>query len=88
MTARIRRDTMPYQGTQVMTCRGRVKFGMIVLDQPVNLPEGAVVEVHPLADEDIPTIYDRFKDIIGIADSLPADSSVNHNHYLYGTPKR
>jgi hypothetical protein len=27
-------------------------------------------------------------DIAGSADDLPADLSVNHDHYLYGTPKR
>ncbi len=27
-------------------------------------------------------------EIAGCADDLPADLSVNHDHYLYGTPKR
>jgi len=27
-------------------------------------------------------------EIAGTADDLPADLSVNHDHYLYGTPKR
>jgi hypothetical protein len=27
-------------------------------------------------------------EIIGTADDLPADLSINHDHYLYGTPKR
>jgi hypothetical protein len=27
-------------------------------------------------------------EIAGMADDLPADLSVNHDHYLYGTPKR
>ena len=27
-------------------------------------------------------------EIAGSADDLPADLSVNHDHYLYGTPKR
>ncbi len=26
-------------------------------------------------------------EIAGTADDLPADLSVNHDHYLYGTPK-
>jgi hypothetical protein len=27
-------------------------------------------------------------DIAGSAEDLPADLSINHDHYLYGTPKR
>jgi hypothetical protein len=27
-------------------------------------------------------------EIIGTADDLPSDLSANHDHYLYGTPKR
>lgn len=27
-------------------------------------------------------------EIAGAADDLPADLSANHDHYLYGTPKR
>lgn len=27
-------------------------------------------------------------EIAGSADDLPADLSINHDHYLYGTPKR
>ena len=72
-----------------MTYRGRVKNGVIVLDPAANLPEGAEVEVSPLApEEQIPTLYERLKDIIGIAEGLPADSSINHDHYLNGAPKK
>ncbi len=72
-----------------MTYRGHVKNGVIVFDQPVSLPEGAAVEVQPVpAEDEIPSLYERMKDIIGIADGLPADSSINHDHYLYGAPKK
>lgn len=73
-----------------MTYRGRVKNGVIVLDSPANLPEGAEVDVHPIesADESAPTWAEVFKDIIGKAEGLPADSSINHDHYLYGAPKK
>jgi hypothetical protein len=27
-------------------------------------------------------------EIAGTADDLPVDLSINHDHYLYGTPKR
>lgn len=70
-----------------MTYRGRVKNGVVVLDPPASLPEGAEVEVVPARQEQsAPTLADRYKDIIGIAEGLPADSSQNHYHHLYGAP--
>ncbi|HEX4053318.1 MAG TPA: hypothetical protein VHX86_03545 [Tepidisphaeraceae bacterium] len=72
-----------------MTYRGRMKNGVIVLESPASLPEGSEVEVNPLQeDQNIPTLHERLKDVIGAADGLPADSSVNHDHYLYGVPKK
>lgn len=72
-----------------MTYRGRVKNGVIVLDPPASLPEGAEVDVIAAEQEsEVPTLYDRLKDVIGIADGLPVDSSRNHDHYLYGAPKK
>ena len=66
-----------------MTYRGRVKNGVIVLDDPASLPDGTEVAIQPLgADEkQIPTF-------IGIAKGLPSDASINHDHYLYGAPKK
>jgi hypothetical protein len=71
-----------------MTYRGRVKDGVIVLDQPAVLPEGAEVDVIPTESSGIPSIFERLKDVVGIAEGLPADSSTNHDHYLYGAPKK
>ena len=72
-----------------MTYRGRVKNGVIVLNTPGALPEGAEVDVSPApADDDGPTWAEVFKDVIGKAEGLPADSSINHDHYLYGAPKQ
>ncbi len=77
-----------------MTYRGYVKNGVVVLDPPADLPEGAEVEVgvvgegrEPLEDE-TPTLYEQLKDVIGIADGLPSDLARNHDHYLHGQPKR
>ena len=72
-----------------MTYRGRVKNGVVILDPPACLPEGAEVEVVPTQDEQpAPTLAERYKDIIGIAEGLPPDASRNLDHYLYGAPKR
>lgn len=81
-----------------MTLHGYIQDGMIVLDQSTPLPEGAAVEVRivmPQAAEiqadgpnvEIPTLAERLKDFIGILD-LPEDAARNHDHYLYGTPKK
>ena len=77
-----------------MTYKAHVKNGAIVLDEPADLPEGSRVRVEvdlpqEAADrQPIPTLYEQFKDIIGICDGLPEDLAENHDHYLHGRPKR
>jgi hypothetical protein len=78
-----------------MTYRGHVKNGTVVLDEPAALPEGAAVEVAVLDgapkevdDDEGPTLAERLAPVIGKAENLPADASVNHDYYLYGAPKR
>jgi hypothetical protein len=78
-----------------MTYRGHVKNGVVVLDDAVNLPEGSRVGVQLLEDapapaepDRIPSLYERLKPLIGKAESLPPDASVNLDHYLDGLPKR
>ncbi len=78
-----------------MTFPGHVKNGVVLLDNGVTLPEGAEVRVElapprsttPPAEE-TPTLYDCLEPFIGKAEGLPADMSINLDHYLYGTPKR
>ncbi len=72
-----------------MTYRGRMRNGVIVLEPPADLPEGTEVDVSPAAEgQEPPTWAEVFKDVIGKAEGLPSDSSTNHDHYLYGTPKK
>jgi hypothetical protein len=72
-----------------MTYRGRIKNGAVILDRPVSLPDGSEVEVRPVTQgEAIPTLYERYKDFIGIAEDLPTDMAENHDHYIHGAPKR
>jgi len=78
-----------------MTYRGRVKNGVVVLEDPSALPEGTEVTVLPVeaeqpgdeADENEPTMYHWLERFIGAFEGLPPDFSINHDHYLYGTPK-
>jgi hypothetical protein len=80
-----------------MTYRGHIKNGRVVLKKPVKIPEGTEVSVTTVkAAKKKPsrrkkgqsTLYEELKDIIGKATGLPSDASINHDHYLYGVPKR
>ncbi|MBM4086066.1 MAG: hypothetical protein FJ272_14875 [Planctomycetes bacterium] len=79
-----------------MTYRGKVVGGKVVLPADAHLPDGAEVDVIPFSppattghgDHERPTLAERFKDFIGVCKGLPADLAENHDHYLYGTPKR
>jgi hypothetical protein len=77
-----------------MTFRGRVKNGVVVLDPPASLPEGSLVEVSavPEGPGDVPsprqTLAERYADVIGIVEGLPADLSVEHDHYIHGSARR
>jgi hypothetical protein len=84
-----------------MTVRGIIKKGKVVLDDPAALAEGMEVEVRPAKkrkptaklrkpkDKAHPrTLAERLANVIGKATGLPPDASVNHDHYLYGTPKK
>jgi len=77
-----------------MTLLGHVKNGRIELDTPVSLPEGAKVEIEltvpaPAADEaeDV-SLAQMLLKYAGKATGLPPDAARNHDHYLYGTPKK
>jgi hypothetical protein len=53
------------------------------------LPEGAEVEIRTSEPSSANTTWaEVLRDVIGQAEGLPADSSVNHDHYLYGAPKK
>jgi hypothetical protein len=78
-----------------MTYRGRVRNGVVTLDEAVELPEGVEVEIHVISaratepgEETIPTLYEQLENVIGTAKGLPADLARNHDHYLHGQPKR
>ena len=77
-----------------MTYRGHVTNGVVVLDPPAALAEGAEVEVHLLEQpgstdaRDAQTLYEQLEPLIGKLKGLPPDAAINHDHYLYGVPKR
>jgi hypothetical protein len=78
-----------------MTFSGQVVDGQIVLPAPLSLPNGTTVKVEvvpaeppaPPAGDRPKSFLEHFKDVIGKVD-LPPDAAEQHDHYLYGTPKR
>ncbi len=82
-----------------MTIRGKVRKGKVLLDDPRALADGTLVEVRPVKTKKPAvkprktkgtprSLADRLRSVIGKATNLPADFSVNHDHYLYGLPKK
>ena len=73
-----------------MTYQGKVKDGTIVLEQGVELPEGARVWIELVPDED--SRPEREADPLLEMTSLAVDTGIsdlatNADHYLYGHPK-
>jgi hypothetical protein len=79
-----------------MVYRGHVEKGVVVLDEPVVLPEGLPVNVELMqpaqqestSDTSNETLGQKMLRHAGKAVGLPNDLAENHDHYLYGTPKR
>ena len=81
---------------RLVTYKGYVKNGVIVLDEPADLKDEDRVSVRPLrtgrkssgkAARPL-TLYERLKDVVGIVKGMPSDFARNHDHYIHGTPKR
>jgi hypothetical protein len=71
-----------------MTYKGRIKQGVIVLDNNVLLPEGTEVDVEPVGTAARSEVWDNLLKLAGKAQGLPEDAAKNVDHYLYGTPKK
>lgn len=66
-----------------MTYKGHVENGTVVLDDPVELPEGAIIrfeiETTPETEQPAPL---SFAEVMGKAEGLPIDWAQNHDCYL------
>jgi hypothetical protein len=40
------------------------------------------------AKEQPPSLYERLRRVVGKAKGLPPDAAANHDHYLYGMPRK
>ena len=78
-----------------MSYRGHIENGAVVLDEPVDIPDGTVVSLEVLErppgerKQDMSVSdYDRLESLIGKAEGLPPDFAANHDHYIHGQPKQ
>lgn len=77
-----------------MTYHASVKKGALILDQPVDLPEGTRVEVEvrpatmPGESQSVPTLLEQMQGLVGRTAGLPSDLARNHDHYLYGRERK
>lgn len=64
---------------------GRVKGGKVILDKKAKLPEGLRVRVLPesaAADDPAYRLWEL------AVDGGPKDLATEHDHYIYGAPKK
>jgi hypothetical protein len=76
-----------------MTLSGYIRDGKIIVEPGGDLPEGAAVRIEVLIDrKSTPaasqTLGRKLMKHAGKAKGLPPDASRNHDHYLYGTPRK
>jgi len=84
-----------------MEYRGTIRSGVVVFDSGgTALPDGTPVRVTPIGTPQTPppstlgdasgtgTLRELLLKFAGRASGLPGDAARNHDHYLYGTPKR
>lgn len=78
-----------------MELKGKVVDGVIVPDRRVELPEGAEIRfnvVKQAAKLKKPKKKSALSKVLlkyaGSVKGLPKDAARNHDHYLYGTPKK
>ena len=70
-----------------MVYRGKVKNGVVVLEDGTELPDGTNIRVEPFSrDESVavegPTLAEQFANVIGTVPDLPSDMAARHDHYL------
>ncbi|HXG11122.1 MAG TPA: hypothetical protein VNK04_15285 [Gemmataceae bacterium] len=76
------------------TVKARFDGRVFIPEQPVKLPAGSIVEIplpptEPPAEEPTPLmVLARLLEQFPSDPDWPEDAAAQHDHYLYGTPKR
>ncbi|MDD2710263.1 MAG: hypothetical protein PHV34_19950 [Verrucomicrobiae bacterium] len=71
-----------------MTYFGKISHGTVLLPSDAALPDGMEVEVQPVEKISKPSLGERLKSFIGMADDLPSDLAQNLDHYLHQQDKK
>lgn len=71
-----------------MSYKGTIRNGVVILPPGADLQEGQQVEVTPLGMTDKDDFTEMLLRISKKVSGLPTDLAQQHDHYLYGTPKR
>ena len=71
-----------------MSFTATIENNVIKLPPGVDLPDGTEVRIEPVEPESAQTFGESIKEFIGIVKDGPGDLADNHDHYLYGLPKR
>jgi hypothetical protein len=69
-----------------MTYIGHIKNGLVILDEPADLPEGATVRVELTEDLSLPAPGEGVMKHAGIVKGLPPDASCDFERDRYGRP--
>lgn len=69
-----------------MEVKGTIKGGVVVLDAPIQAPDGTRVKVEIADSGEGPGEW--VKDFAGCVEDMPEDASLNYHHTLYGARKR
>ncbi len=70
-----------------MVYEGIVQNGAVKLPPNVDLPDGTVVRIEPAPERPLMDLARRLQGV-NTDPAWPADGAAEHDHYLYGTPKR
>jgi hypothetical protein len=68
--------------------KGTVKNGVVILPRNARLRNGTAVKVTPVADRQADDFTDMLVSVSKKVRGLPRDLAAQHDHYLYGSPKR
>ena len=76
-----------------MTLRAHFDGKVLVPDEPVNLPVNCALEVQVRPVRKVVAVTKPLERLLALARQFPAnggprDGAAQHDHYLYGLPKR
>ena len=71
-----------------MSYKGKVKNGVVILPRNAKLRNGTEVKVTPIGGQQDEDFTDMLVSVSKKVRGLPRDLAAQHDHYLYGTPKR